>query len=231
MPRRAQFRGAFIYHVMNRAAKRVQLFDSNEDYLAIEGVMVRAKNATSIRLLDYCFMPNHFHLILWPRAGNEMSQFMRRFTGLHAQIWQAGRSSTGSGAVYQGRYKAIPVQTERYFYNVCRYVQRNPLRAGLVTRVEEWRWSSLWKRLHNPGADLLDPWPIPCPSDWLQLLNANDDASELEKVRDAIKRGIPLGDPDWIEETAQNVGLTSRLRSPGRQKRVAKTAPDPNLPY
>lgn len=203
---------------MNRAAKRVQLFDSTEDYSAVESLLLRAKVATGMRLLDYCIMPNHFHVILWPRAASEMSQFMRRFTGVHAQIWQTARGSTGSGAVYQGRYKAIPVQTERYFYKVCHYVHSNPLRAGLVPRAEDWRWSSLWRRLHNEDVDLLDPWPIPCPPDWLQLLNATTAADELATVRGAIKRGIPLGDPDWIEKTARIVGLRSRLRSRGRPK-------------
>lgn len=80
MPRRARFCGEFIYHVMNRAAKRVQLFDSNSDYIAVESLLVKAKMATGIRLLDYCIMPNHFHFILWPNSGAQMSQFMRTDT-------------------------------------------------------------------------------------------------------------------------------------------------------
>ena len=222
MPRRTQFCGEFIYHVMNRAAKRVQLFDANSDYIAVEGLLLKAKMATGIRLLDYCIMPNHFHFILWPKAASQMSQFMRRFTGAHAQFWQTAKCSTGSGAVYQGRYKAIPVQTGQHFYNVCRYVERNPLRAGLVTRAEEWPWSGLWRRLHGEHVDLLDPWPIPCPHDWLQTLNAPAEASDVENVQSAIRRGIPLGDPDWIEKTAEAVGLKSRLRPPGRPTRTPR---------
>ena len=218
MPRRPQFCGEFIYHVMNRAAKRVQLFDANSDYIAVENLLLETKIVTRIRLLDYCIMPNHFHLILWPRAASEMSQFMRRFTGRHAQSWQTAKCSTGSGAVYQGRYKAIPVQTGDYFYNVCRYVERNPLRAGLVTKAEEWPWSGLWRRLHGEDGDLLDPWPIPYPTDWLQTVNAVTEASETETVQRAIKRGIPLGDPDWIAKTAEAVGLKHRLRSRGRPR-------------
>ena len=222
MPRRTQFCGEFIYHVMNRAAKRVQLFDANSDYIAVEGLLLKAKMATGIRLLDYCIMPNHFHFILWPKAASQMSQFMRRFTGAHAQFWQTAKCSTGSGAVYQGRYKAIPVQTGQHFYNVCRYVERNPLRAGLVTRAEEWPWSGLWRRLHGEHVDLLDPWPIPCPHDWLQTLNAPAEAGDVENVQSAIRRGIPLGDPDWIEKTAEAVGLKSRLRPPGRPTRTPR---------
>jgi putative transposase len=219
MPRRKQFLGEFIYHVMNRAAKRVQIFESDTDYIAAESLLRKAKTETDVRLLDYCLMPNHFHFIIWPKAASQMSQFMRLFTGSHAQLWQFARGSVGSGAVYQGRYTAIPVQTERYFYNLSRYVQRNPLRAGLVTRAEEWRWSSLWRRLHGEGVDLLEPWPIDCPNDWLETVNAPVEAAETETIRTAIKRGIPLGDPAWIEETAEIVGLKGRLRRPGRPKK------------
>jgi putative transposase len=227
MPRRAQFSGDFIYHVMNRAAKRVQLFDSSTDYVAAEKFLHGAKTETEIRLLDYCIMPNHFHFIIWPKAASQMSQFMRLFTGAHAQFWQLTRDTVGSGAVYQGRYKAIPVQTGRYFYNVCRYVQRNPLRAGLVTRAEAWRWSSLWRRLHGEDVGWLDPWPIPCPADWLETLNAAAEAADTEAVRRAIKRGTPFGDADWIEQTAQTVGLGQRLRRRGRPRKPAENCTRP----
>jgi putative transposase len=215
MPRRAQFRGEFIYHVMNRAAKRARLFHCDTDYIAVENLLTRAKAHTNMRLLTYCVMPNHWHLILWPANAHQMSQFMRRFTGTHAQQWQRARSVTGSGAVYQGRYRAIPIQTGRYFYNACRYVERNPLRAGLVSRAEDWLWSSLWRRLHKPDDPLLEPWPVPCPTDWVDTLNtANDGADEL---RNAIAKGVPLGDREWV--TAAAARPTSGIR--GRPRKAS----------
>jgi putative transposase len=217
MPRRPPFCGEFVYHVMNRAAKRTQLFRRNVDYIAIERLLVETKIATHMRVLSYCIMPNHWHLILWPTSGRQLSQFMRRLTGKHAQLWQSIHSITGSGAVYQGRYKAIPVQTGNYFYNVCRYVERNPLRAGLVGRAEEWPWSSCWRREHDESADLLDPWPVACPDDWVATLNAGTDSDEL--VRSAVKKGTPFGEPDWVVKTAVSVGLTSHLRHAGRPRR------------
>ncbi len=220
MPRRAQFCGEFIYHVLNRAAKRARLFESRDDFVTAEILLARARAATAMRLLDYCTMPNHFHLILWPTSGSQLSQFMRRFTGGHAQAWQTMRGTTGSGAVYQGRYKAIPVQSGRHFYNVCRYVQRNPLRAGLVARAEEWPWSSLWRRVHDEGAELLTPWPLPYPANWLATLNAPVPPEELCQIRIAIQRGVPLGDPDWTEIAARAVGLQSRLRPRGRPRKT-----------
>jgi putative transposase len=204
---------------MNRAAKRARLFECNDDYRVIERLLLAAKIATDMRLLAYCIMPNHWHLVLWPAAGKQMSQFMRRFTGVHAQHWQLSRCTIGSGAVYQGRYKAIPVQTGEHFYTLCRYVERNALRAGLVAKAEDWAWSSLSKRLHHTESDLLDSWPVPCPPAWLEELNREVAAEDVERVRTAIQRGIPLGDPAWVEQTAMIVGLSNRLRGRGRPQR------------
>lgn len=229
MPRRARFSGEFIYHVMNRAAKRTRLFECSHDYIAVENLLRKAKMATGIRLLVYCIMPNHWHLILWPTSGNQMSQFMRRFTGNHAQLWQHVRSTIGSGAVYQGRYKAIPIQTGTYFYNACRYIERNPLRARLVVRAEDWPWSSAWRRFHDEEGELLDRWPAPYPHDWLETLNAAGADGDVEMVRAAIRRNVPLGDPEWVKTTAEIVGLTDRL--PGRPRKLAgNNCTRPHLP-
>src|SRR5262245_51292055 len=121
MPRRIRSeRSDLVFHVMNRGAKRALLFTSDSDYRAMEALLFSAKEITGMRLLAYCIMPNHWHLILWPTSGQQMSQFMRWLTGTHAQRWQAFHDSIGTGAVYQGRYKAIPVQTEHHFLTVCR---------------------------------------------------------------------------------------------------------------
>src|SRR4029453_7375519 len=159
MPRRPRAaHGNFVFHVFNRAAKRMRLFDSASDYGVAEQILLEARALTKMRLLAYCIMPNHWHLILWPLNGEQMSKFMQWFTGTHAQRWQAFNETIGTGAVYQGRYKAIPVQTDLYLLNVCRYVERNPLRAGLVQRAQDWPWSSFSKRLMTD--DVLDNWPV-----------------------------------------------------------------------
>jgi putative transposase len=90
-------------------------------------------------------MPNHWHLLLWPRNDGELSEVMRWITVTHAQRWHAHRQSSGSEPVYQGRFKSFPVQTDEPFLMVARYVERNALRAKLVERAEEWQWSSLWQ--------------------------------------------------------------------------------------
>lgn len=82
-------------------------------------------------------MPNHFHLVLWPRTDDELPKFMAWLTTTHSKRWHAFRRTTGIGHVYQGRYKAFPVATDTHFLQLARYVERNPPRARLVSRAED----------------------------------------------------------------------------------------------
>src|SRR5207244_11561664 len=115
------------------------------------------------RLLSYCLMPNHWHLMLWPREDDELTAFVRWLTHTHTMRWHAHYHTAGTGHLYQGRFKSFPVQTDEHFLTVCRYVERNALRARLVPRAEDWRWSCLWRRKHgdDKALALLSAWPEP----------------------------------------------------------------------
>ena len=85
-----------------------------------------------MRLLAYCLMPNHFHVLLWPREDGDLSRFMSWLTMTHTQRWHAHHRTAGTGHLYQGRFKSFSVQSAEHFLTVCRYVERNALRANLV---------------------------------------------------------------------------------------------------
>lgn len=116
-------------------------------------------------------MPTHWHLVIVPGGAMTLPRFMHRMTTLHARKWHLSRGTTGTGPVYQGRYKAVGIATERHLLTACRYVERNPLVAGLVSRAEDWRWSSAWRRHHHCAEPLLSEWPVTLPTNWLELLN------------------------------------------------------------
>src|SRR6188472_674637 len=154
--------GGYVYHVLNRANARMTIFDDDGDYEAFETVLVEAVERTKTRLLAYCVMPNHWHLLVWPRKDGELSRFVGWLTLTHTQRWHAYRRSAGSGHVYQGRFKSFPIQQDEHFYTVARYVERNAVRANLVRRAENWRWSSFYRWLYgNAEAQaLLTAWPL-----------------------------------------------------------------------
>ena len=217
MPRRKQPGAAgFVFHVMNRSAKRLTLFESRDDYELFHRCLVSALQGEPIRIYAFCVMPNHFHLVLGPERDGQVASFMKRLTGRHGQLWHVARKTSGSGAVYQGRYRAVPVQTDQHFLTLCRYVERNALRAGLVARAEDWEWGSAWMRFRKSSVIALSEWPIPQPSSWLSILNSQQSLEEAGLIRRSIARGLPFGDRDWQALAARNLGLESSLRPRGR---------------
>jgi putative transposase len=218
-------RGGVVYHVLNRAVARGTLFDDDDDYLAFEKVLGETVARTGIRLLCYCLMSNHWHLVLWPKKDAELSTFMRLLTVTHVRRWHAHRRTTGTGPLYQGRFKSFPVQADRHFLIVCRYVERNPLRAGLVRRATQWRWSSLWRRSQSgeQAAWLQQQadWPVEVPADlkpWERFVQEPETPVEREALKRCLKRGAPFGQERWVKTTARRLALESSLRPQHRPK-------------
>jgi putative transposase len=172
-------------------------------------------------------MPNHWHLVLWPRQDGELTAFVRWLTHTHSMRWHAHHRTAGTGHIYQGRFKSFPVETDEHFYTVVRYVERNPLRANLVARAEKWRWSSLGQRGHPEGklGRILHGWPLPEPEDWARIVNAVQTSAELEAVRRAVLRGSPFGSESWQRRIAGRLGLEYTLRPRGRPKKKEEGSP------
>jgi len=219
-PRRAA-EGGYVYHVLNRANARMKIFRNDGDYEAFERVLADAVERTQTRLLAYCVMPNHWHLVVWPKHDGELSEFVGWLTLTHTQRWHAFRQSTGSGHLYQGRFKSFPVQEDEHLYTVARYAERNALRANLARRAEQWRWGSLYRWLRGSAEDrrLLAAWPVPRPAGWVAHVNAPQTDAELIALRRCVNRGSPYGGESWSERAIPSLGLESTIRPRGRPKK------------
>jgi putative transposase len=217
--------GGLIYHALNRANARLAILHDDGDYDALERTLAEAVARHDVQLLAYCLMPNHFHLVVRPGADGALSQFMRWLTMTHTQRWHAHRHSAGSGHLYQGRFKSFPVQDDGHLATLCRYVERNALRAGLVGRAEDWRWVSLAR--HAGGGPStgpkLSPWPIERPEPWAERVNTPLSPTEEEALRRSMARGQPYGSDGWREATATRLGLGSTLRPRGRPRKARST--------
>ena len=200
---------------------RQRLFQRADDYSAFESVMEETIEKTPMRICSDCLMPNHWHLVLWPERDGDLAAFMQRLTVTHVTRWQKHRKRVGEGDVYQGRFKSFPVETDDYFYQVVRYVERNALRANLVKRAEDWQWSSLWRRERSPLADRqwLGVWPLPRSRRWAEFVNEPQTDAELKALRRCGKRGQPFGSEAWIASTSRRLNLESTLRSRGRPRK------------
>lgn len=208
----------YAYHILNRGNARRPFLHKPADYDAFLRVLAEAKQRLPMRVLAYCLMPNHWHLVVWPPEGADLSRFVGWLTLTHTQRWHAHYHNTGTGHLYQGRFKSFPIQEDEHFYSVCRYVERNALRAGLTARAEEWPWGSL--ALRAPGAvqeeGLLSAWPVAYPHDWVERVNEAQTESELQAIRRSVRRGQPFGSEEWVSRTAARFQLEQTLRPQGR---------------
>jgi putative transposase len=213
--------GGRVYHVLNRANARMRIFRKDADYAAFEATMAEVRERIPMRLLAWCLMPNHWHLVLWPREDGHLSHYLRLLTLTHTQRWHAAHRTVGTGHLYQGRFKSFLVETDDHLLTVCRYVERNALRANLVRKAENWRWGSLWRYRYGDQAEqtLLSEWPVNRPRNWVGYVNRPHTAAELDALRRCVNRGAPYGSDTWVQRTAKQLGLDSTLRARGRPRR------------
>jgi len=207
-----------VYHVLNRGNDRRTIFEDEGDYAAFEKVLEQAVQRTPVELFSWCLMPNHWHLLLRAKADGDLSEFMRWLTVTHTQRWHAHHHTSGSGHLYQGRFKSFAVQDDPHFLIVCRYVERNALRANLVARAEHWRWSSLWRsKLQSRSAENFpSDWPVERPRDWVAFVNEPQTGAELQKLRESLAKGRPFGQEDWETQLIEQLELHRTTRQPGR---------------
>jgi putative transposase len=138
--------GGLVYHVLNRAAGKIEFLKREKDFLAFENLLVEAHARHPLELFAYCLMGTHWHLIVRPKEDGDLTAFIRWLTHTHAMRWRVSHRTVGYGHLYQGRFKSFPVEQDEHFLTVCRYVERNALAAGLVKQADQWRWSSLWAK-------------------------------------------------------------------------------------
>jgi putative transposase len=156
---------------VNRGNRRECIFRNPEDYKGFLLLLRDAGLRFEISLFDYCVMPNHFHLIIRPDAPHALSAYMHWLTSTHVRRTHQRYSTVGQGHIYQERYRNVTLTSEMQFLNACRYVEANPVRAGLVERADLWPYSSCSLEQHSPRPSLA-PWPIPRPDRWNDLVNS-----------------------------------------------------------
>jgi REP-associated tyrosine transposase len=211
--------GNLCYHVLNRGNGRSEVFHKDEDYSAFLQLMSDASDRLPTHLLGYCLMPNHFHLVLWPHADGDLSRWMQWLLTAHVRRYH--RHYGSGGHVWQGRFKAFPIQHDEHLLTVLRYVERNAVRAKSIPirRAERWRWSSLGEPGKGVIVPALDPGPVRRLANWVEWVNEPQTEAELQALRECIARGRPFGSAAWQKRTARTLHLESSLRPRGRPRK------------
>ena len=215
MPRipRGQVAG-YAYHVINRGNGRAEVFHKSQDYESFLELLAAAKARHPVKIFAFCLMPNHFHLAVEPGHQTALSQFMQWLLTSHVRRYH--RHYQGSGHIWQGRFKSLPIQRDEHLLMVMRYVLQNPVRAGLVKSAGEWSWSSIrWPKL-------TDPWPLETSMTWAAQVENPLTTQELTHLRECVNRQRPFGEPQWQKQVAHELGLGTTMQPRGRPKRLEK---------
>ncbi len=234
-PLRIEFPDA-LYHLTSRGDRGEAIFLSDADRQGFLGVLAQCCERMDAAVYAYCLMDNHYHLVLTTRRAN-LSRLMRQLNGVYTQTFNRRHDKTGH--VFQGRFKAILVDRDAYFLEVCRYVELNPVRAQMVKAPQDWAWSSYrahtgaapapqWLAAHELAAALLGS---PADSAAQRRSAAKRYAALVASARDQslwavdLKQQIYLGDGGFIERMQAQVpkqALTERSIA-ATQRKTAKS--------
>jgi putative transposase len=201
------------HHVTQRGNRRQQVFFGEEDYRLYRALLAEGCRAAGVAIWAWCLMPNHVHLILVPAAPD----------GLRAALGEAHRRYTRHvneregwrGFLWQGRFASFPMD-ERYLLAAARYIELNPVRAGLARRARDWRWSSARAHLDRRDDGLVAAQPLlDLVSDWRGFLKSGLREEEREAIRAAERTGRPLGSAAFIEGLEERLDRPLARRKPG----------------
>lgn len=209
-----------VYHVMNRGNGKQQVFHKDQDYRSFIKLISRGQSRNCLDILAYCLMPNHFHFLLMANKGVDLSRWMHWLMTTHVRSYHEHYNS--SGHIWQGRYKCSIVQEDVHLLTVTRYIERNPVRAGLVTSAQSWPWSSHRERCGWNSGHLLSELPVDRPEKWQDYVDTPLTEKELQKIRESVKRQSPYGDADWELITCRKFGLESTINPLGRPRKERK---------
>ena len=219
-PRNSQ--GGYVYHVIGRGLKPKPMFRSTEDYQEFDRTLAQAVDRFECRLLAYCMLPKHWHLVLIPRKDGDLSKLMAWLTTTHSARWHSKPRRAGTGGLYERRFRSFPVQDDTKLLDIIQFVEAHPRRTSIVKLLDDWPWSSLTRRGTGtpPLGPLLSSLPVPLPMDWSQQLNLAMSAETLDEIKHCIERSCPYGDKVWVQKTATRLNLESTLRPRGRPRKA-----------
>ena len=206
--------------MLNRGNARAKVFHKEGDYAAFVDLLAAANERLPMRILGYVLMPNHFHLVLWPRTAGDLSRWMQWLLTRHVRRYHRHYHSAATSG--RDASKPFPIEQDEHLVTVLRYVERNPLRAGLVERAQDWHWSSLAWRPKGKRPAMLAKWPIACPRGWIELRQAAADGSGAPGLATQHRPRHPFGDDRWNQRVAKRLGLESSLRPRGRPRKIKK---------
>ena len=203
----------YPHHVTQRGNRRQLVFFNDGDYQAYLSMMSAALKKAEVEVWAYCLMPNHVHLVVTPKKEDGLRRF---FGEAHRRYTRRINFREGwRGHLWQERFHSF-VMDENYLLAAVRYVELNPVRAGLCSRAEEWRWSSVHAHLSKEDDSLVTVKPMLSRiNNWLEYLGECSSDETINLIRLCSRTGRPLGMSDFMDQVERLVGCSLRKQKPG----------------
>ncbi len=220
------------HHVTQRGNARQVILGSDPDRATYLALLRQYSDLHGLSLLGYCLMSNHVHLIAVPHCSAALAQTLKQAHGRYASYWNARQSS--SGHVWQGRFYSCPLG-DSHLWSALRYVERNPVRAGMVATADEWGWSSA--RVHcgtkAPDAMLeMERWRKRWrAAEWAEFLATAESTDEGAELRKCTHTGRPLGTAEFVAALEKSALRPLAARRAGRRKKTVGDSSQPNLTF
>jgi len=188
--------GDLVYHVINRSNGRVPIFETETEYKDFEHLLSEIKEEFDMRILAYVIMPNHWHLLLYPRKDKDLSRSIHALCTSHALRQHSRKKTIGEGHLYQGRYKSFLIEEDAHLLTVLKYIERNPARAKLVEKSEDWRWGSAYRRIYGTKKErsLLSESPVDLPRNYKEWIHTPEPAESLRLLRESVSKNQMFGE-------------------------------------
>lgn len=221
MPRVARFVCPGVpHHVTQRGNRRARVFFSSADHQTYLAWLRSDSRRFGLEVIAYCLMSNHVHLVVVPDTPHSMERAFRHLHMRYAQ--RINRMKDWRGHVWQGRYFSAALD-EAYFWAAIRYVERNPVRAGMVARAEDFPWSSARARCGPFRDPLLSAHPqwtrqMTGVGNWSEWLAAGDVSTEVDLIRRRTARGMPCGSDQFVKTLEDRAGRPLACRRAGRPR-------------
>ncbi|MDH4048654.1 MAG: transposase [Gammaproteobacteria bacterium] len=214
----------YPHHIVQRGHNHNAVFVEKADYETYLKTLIEWKAKYDVGVYAYCLMTNHVHLVLVPYSdGNAISHLMRRLSARHGR--RINRLEQRTGTLWSGRFKSSLIDTDRYLMACLRYVELNPVRAGIADRPDEYPWSSYAERIGSVEHYMLDPDPVTADlgstaelrrQAYVAYVAEGIAPEERQFLRNAVRRNQLTGDSGFVDEIERRTGLRIEARGPGR---------------
>jgi len=212
----------YPHHIIQRGNNRQKVFFDEEDKGFYFGLLKKYSSESSCKIHAYCLMSNHVHILAVPLEDDSLAKTMQKLSLRYTQ--HINKKYKRTGRLWECRFHSALVDKEGYLWAVCRYIERNPVRASLIKRPKQYKWSSARVNTGEEKDGFIEPiWrDYVDRKEYCKFLNTIDNEREIENIRKCTFSGKPIGSERFVSQIVDTLGIRINIRPRGRPSKAGK---------